>query len=24
VSERVGNAQGNPHLGLLLSQMWVR
>ena len=24
VSERVGNAEGNPQLGLLLSQMWVR
>jgi YVTN family beta-propeller protein len=24
VSERVGNAEGNPQLGVLLSQMWVR
>ena len=24
VSERVGNVQGNPQLGVLLSQMWVR
>ena len=24
VSERVGNAEGNPQLGVLLSQMWIR